>query len=107
MSSVCATHAISTTMTSPPCISCAACEELRQAVLLELAGDRQRQFGVADEFHHARKRVGRYLSAAKRQKVGLFDALPRLAHDERSDRLVALRVGNAGNACKLDGRMRH
>src|SRR5215831_2015285 len=88
-------------------ISCATCEELRQAVLLELASDRQWQFSFADELHHARNLVGRELAAAKRQKVGFLDALSRLAHDERSDYLVALRVGNAGNACKLDGRMRH
>src|SRR5262245_41301437 len=107
MSSVCATYAISTTMTSPPCISCAACEELRQAVFLELASDRQRQFGFADELHHTRNLVGRQLSAATRQKVGIFDGLHLLAPDQRSDDLVALRVGNAGNACKFDGRMCH
>src|SRR6516162_7166118 len=88
-------------------ISCATCEELRQAVLLELASDCQRQFSFSDELHHARNLVGRKLVAAKCQKVGFPDALSRLAHDERSDYLVALRVGNAGNACKLDGRMRH
>ena len=64
-------------------ISCAACEELRQAVLLELASDCQRQFSFADELHHARNLVGSKLTAAKRQKVGFVDALSRLAHDER------------------------
>src|SRR5215468_655102 len=88
-------------------ISCATCEELRQAVLLELASDCQRQFSFFDELHHARNLVGCKLAAAKRQKVGFLDALSRLAHDERSDYLVALRVGNTGNACKLDGRMSH
>src|SRR5499427_4634733 len=88
-------------------ISCATCEKLSQAVFLELASDCQRQFSFSDELHHARNLVGRKLVAAKCQKVGFPDALSRLAHDERSDYLVALRVGNTGNACKLDGRMRH
>src|SRR5262249_56659387 len=61
----------------------------------------------ADERQHERIPVGSEVAAAKRQKVGFLDALSRLAHDERSDYLVALRVGNTGNACKLDGRMRH
>src|SRR5262249_2621602 len=91
----------------PRLISCPACEELRQAALLELASGCQRQLSFADELHHAGNLVGRKLAAAKRQKVGFLDALSRLAHDERSDYLVALRVRNAGNACKLDGRMRH
>src|SRR6516165_1716360 len=44
-------------------ISCATCEELRQAVLLELASDCQRQFSFADELHHARNLVGCKLTA--------------------------------------------
>src|SRR5262249_17358883 len=72
-----------------------------------LSCDCQRQFGFTDELHHARNLVGRKLTATKRQKVGFLDALPRVAHDERSYYLVALRVGNAGNECKLDSRMRY
>src|SRR5262249_24014302 len=91
----------------PRLISCAACEELRQAVLLELASDCQRQFSFADELHHARNLVGRKLAAAKRQKVGFLDALSRLAHDERRDYLGPLLVGNTGHPRTLDGLTRH
>src|SRR5712691_11675554 len=94
---------------SPPrrLISSAACEEVRQAILLELASDRQWQLRFADELHQARNLVSRKLAAAMRQKVGFLDALPRPAHDDRGDHLVAPRIRNAGNASQLDGRMRH
>src|SRR5208337_3735206 len=80
-------------MISPRSISCAAREELRQAVLLELARHCQRQLGFTDELNQARNFVGGKPAAAKRQKVGLLDALTRLADDERGDYLIAMRVG--------------
>src|SRR6516225_11705333 len=88
-------------------ISAAAREEVCQPILLELASDRQRQLRFADELHQARNLIGRKLAAAMRQKVGFFDALPRPADDDRGDHLVPSRIWNAGNACELDGRMRH
>src|SRR5262249_8857518 len=82
-------------------------KKLRELILLQLAGDGERQIGFVDEFHQAGNFVGGEFAPAVGDEVGFGDALARLAHDKRRDHLVAPRVGYAGDAGELDRRMRH